>query len=80
MSKIIKKQLKCSHGSDESCEAWLQVDTSTGESEIIVEKSIREYHKVTDHDKAMDLFDRLTCGGGRQVYSLEDLAHPYNPK
>jgi hypothetical protein len=73
MDNYIRKTLASSHGSGESSEVYLEVDTKTGESELVISKTITERYPVTKHDKVMKLHDDLNRGGGRRVYSLKDL-------
>ena len=70
----ISHDLKHTHGSSEECRLYQYTSLIDGESEFVIEKTIRERFKITDYDKVIDLYDRLTCGGGRQVFELENLA------
>jgi hypothetical protein len=69
----IRKRIVASSGGSESSSVELQVEIKTGESELIIEKTIREFYPVTDYDKVIELHENLTRGGGRRCYSLEDL-------
>lgn len=70
----IHNKLKEIFGSSEGSKVTLTTNLKTGKSELVVEKTIREYFPVTDYEKVMDLYERLNCGSGRQVFKLEDLA------
>ena len=71
--KVLRHQLVSSCGSRESSSVRLDVDTKTGEAELIIEKTFTERYPVTDYEKVMALHERLNRGGGRRAYSLEDL-------
>ncbi len=72
---FIHKDLKETFGSNESGKVHLAVDVKTGEAELVIQKTISERYPVQDYEKVMNLYDRLTCGRGRRVFKLEDLAH-----
>ena len=72
--------LRSSTGGGESAKLEISMNVRTGEATAIVSKEIRQYFPLKELEKAEDLYERLTCGGGRRVYELEDIAHPYNPK
>ena len=72
--------LRSSTGGGESAKLEISMNVRSGEATAIVSKEIRQYFPLKELEKAEDLYERLTCGGGRRVYELEDLAHPYNPK
>lgn len=71
---FIYKSLAAQIGGSESARMFVQIDTSTGESEIVIEKTVSQRLPVTEIDKARDLYERLTCGRGRKIYKPEDLA------
>lgn len=71
--------LKYQLGGGEETKLEIVIDTTTGESQAVIRYSIAERFPITELEKAEDLFARLTCGDGRKVYTLEELAHPYNP-
>lgn len=66
-------------GSDAGEKLYLCVDVRQGKTEVIIEKTIKERFPIQDLAKAVDLYERLTCGSGRKLWRLEELAHPYNP-
>ena len=69
----IHKDLASSTGSGESSQVYMTVEIATGEAELVIEKTIRERYPVQDYDKVMQLHENLNRGGGRRVWSLEDL-------
>lgn len=69
----IRKEITSRFGSRESSEVYLEVDTKTGESELVISKTITERYPVQDIEKVKALHERLNGGGGRRMYSLEDL-------
>lgn len=71
--EFIRKELATACGSGEESEVYLEVEISTGQSELVIKKSIIERYPVQDYEKVMDLHKRLNRGGGRRVWSLEDL-------
>jgi hypothetical protein len=71
--ELIVKEIEKQQGADESTSIELWADPSTGETKIVVEKTIREYYKLTDYDKAKELYKGLTRAGGRIVPKLRDL-------
>lgn len=66
-------------GAEEGAKLTLCTDVATGETTVIVEKTIIERYKVQELDKAEDLYERLTCASGRKRVTLNEIAHPYNP-
>lgn len=76
----IYKDLVSSGSGNESSRVYMSTDTHDGKSELIIEKTIIERYPVQEYEKVMDLYDRLNCGSGRKLWSLEEIAHPYNPK
>lgn len=66
-------------GADESTKMYLIVGVRNGVAEVVIEKTFTERYPVQELAKVADLFDRLTCASGRKAWSLEELAHPYNP-
>lgn len=71
--EYLRKDIASVTGSGEQSEVYLEVDVKTGESELVIKKTILERYPVQDYDKVMDLHERLNAGGGRRVYSLEEL-------
>lgn len=49
------------------------------ESKLKISFTISESFDIKDYNKAVDLYERLGCGGGRRMYKLDELAHHYNP-
>lgn len=75
----IFNKLRMQGGADESCELYIVTDVRTGQTEVVLDKKISQRFPIQEIEKAEDLWERLTCGGGRRVFKPEDLAHPYNP-
>lgn len=67
-------------GGGESTDVTIVINVSRGETYVKVHHEISETFEIKDYNKAVDLYDRLTCGSGRKMYKPSDLAHPYNPK
>lgn len=63
----------------ESSKVYTVTTIKTGETQLVIEKTITERYPVQDYEKVMDLYERLNCGGGRKAWKLEEIAHPYNP-
>jgi len=70
---------KC-FGGGESTTVKIVINVQKGETQVKVEHSISQYFPIQEYDNAVNLYERLTCGGGRRMYKPEDLAHGYNPK
>ena len=70
---IIRKELRTACSGRESSRVVLEVNTKTGKSQFMIEKSYREYYPVTDYKKVLKLHDDLNRGGGRRAYLLNDL-------
>lgn len=66
-------------GSSESSRLRTCTNVRTGITEVIVEKTIIERYPIQEIETATDLYERLNCGGGRRLWRLEELAHPFNP-
>lgn len=76
---MIFTDLFTTHGSNESVKVYQCTNVNTGESELVIEKTITERYPVTKLEKVIDLYERLTCGSGRKVWSLNEIAHKHNP-
>lgn len=72
--------LRESCGPSEGSKLYLVTDIKTGETEVVIEKKIIERMPIQELEKAEDLYERLNCGWGRKLYTLEEIAHPFNPK
>lgn len=70
---LIIHQIAASIGSTESSELRLIADTATGEVELVISKTITERYPITDYEKVKTLHDNLNRGGGRKVWTLEEL-------
>jgi len=69
------KEIASQGGSDESARMYVYVTIHSGNAEVIIEKTVTQRMPIQDYEKAMDLYERLTCGNGRKVFTLEELAH-----
>lgn len=74
--EFIRKDLASSIGSGEHSEVYLEVDIKTGESELIISKTIIERYPVTKYNKVMNLFKSITGGGGRRIFRIKDFKKP----
>ncbi len=63
-----------STGSSESSEVYMIADLISGETELVIEKTITERYPITDYDKVMELYEKINAGGGRKLLSLKDFA------
>lgn len=70
---FIRQELAASQSSGEHSEVYSEIDIKTGEVELVISKTIIERYPVTEFKKVMKLHENLNKGGGRRVYSLEDL-------
>lgn len=70
---LIIHEICSSIGSSESSRVRLVADTKTGETELVISKTITERYPITDYKKVMQLYEGLIRGGGRRVYKLKDL-------
>lgn len=73
MERFIVSTIKSSCCSNEQTELKTVIDTVKGEAFIEVSKKITERLPVTEMSEAELLFDKITAGNGRRVYSLKDL-------
>lgn len=73
MKKILRQQLALCVSSGETSEVELEVDTADGGAKLVVRKTIIEYYSPTEYEKVMDLYERLNRGGGRKLWTLEDM-------
>lgn len=76
---FITQNLREQIGGGESARMYVITTVHSGETEVVVEKTISERFPVQEIEKAEDLYERLICGDGRKVFKLEEIAHPYNP-
>lgn len=75
---FIYKDIISSIGAGESSKVFQQTTIHSGITELVIEKTIREYYPIQHYEKVMDLFERLNCVE-RKIWSLEEIAHPFNP-
>lgn len=68
---IVKKIVERA-GSSESSKVELVADTNSGETYLEIQKTITERFPVTSYKEVMDLYDRITAGGGRRVFKIAD--------
>jgi succinylarginine dihydrolase len=47
-------------------------DTVSGETQLVIEKTITERYPITDYKKVMKLYQNINAGGGRRCLSLKD--------
>jgi len=71
--RYITHLLVSSIGSSESSKVELVADTKTGETELVIRKTIIERYPITDYENVMQLHESLNRGGGRKVWKLNDL-------
>lgn len=58
-------------GGGESSKVYTITTIKTGETEIVIEKTISKRFPITEYEKAMDLYDNVNGGG--YIIELEDL-------
>lgn len=78
-TEFITKDISQTFGSSEGAKLYIFINVLTGITEAVLEKTIMERFPIKELDKAQDLYERLTCCSGRKVWTLEEIAHPYNP-
>lgn len=61
-----------STGSSESSQVYMIADLVSGDTELVIEKTITERYPITDYDKVMKLYDEINACGGRRLFSLKD--------
>lgn len=65
--------LKSSVGSGQRSSVYQYTDIHSGKTELVIEKTIIERYPVTEYEKVMKIYDNLNRGGGRRLWSLNDL-------
>lgn len=71
--KVLRSTLiSCASGGEYS-DVELVADTGTGETQLVISKTIIERYPITDYEKVMKLHEDLNAGGGRKVFKLKDL-------
>lgn len=78
-TEYLFKEVCSSMSSSESSKVTVVIDVKKPRTYVRVEKTISETFEIQDYDKAIDLYERLNCGSGRKCWTLEEMAHPYNP-
>jgi hypothetical protein len=73
-TESIIKEIVSSCGSSESSRVYLIADIRSGETELVIEKTISERYPITDYEKVMDLHKQITGGGGRRLMKIKDFA------
>lgn len=61
-----------SSGSSESSQVYMIADLISGETQLVIEKTITERYPITDYEKVMKLYEQINAGGGRICLSLKD--------
>lgn len=51
----------------------LLANTKTGETELVIQKTIIERYPITDYHMVMNLHESINKGGGRRLFKLADL-------
>lgn len=72
-NKLIVHKIAESFSHIESSEVKMIADTETGETELVISKTIIERYPITDYEKVMNLYERINRGGGRKLIKLKDL-------
>jgi hypothetical protein len=60
-------------GGRESSTVELIANVFTGTTELVISKTITETYPITDYHKVMDLYNNLNSGGGRKLWTLQEL-------
>jgi len=63
-----------STGSSESSSVYMIADLVSGETQLVIEKTITERYPITDYEKVMKLYKDINDGGGRILLSLKDFS------
>ena len=66
-------KLRSSFGSDEEAELYTCTDIQTGETSVILKKTVSQRFPIQKLEEAKRLYDTLTEGNGRYVLKPEDL-------
>lgn len=61
-------------GSSECSRVFLHADLISGDTELVIEKTITERYPITDYEKVIDLHKQITGGGGRKLFKISDFA------
>ena len=72
--KFIYKELKISSGVDGGYRKYIAIDTDTGESEIVLEQTVKLRLPVTEIKRIDELEHRLNIRSGRCCVTLADMA------
>jgi hypothetical protein len=70
---FIFKSLRETCSAGESAKVYIVVDVKTGKSELVIEKTISERYPVQKLEEVERLYERITGGGGRRLWKLEEL-------
>lgn len=71
---LIVNQICSCIGSNESSKVELVADTKTGETRLVISKTIKERYPITDYDKVMRLYEKLNNGRG-SGWTLEEIVN-----
>ena len=71
--EVIIHEIASYIGASESSTVEMIACTKTGETELVIKKTITERYPITEYKSVMRLFENLNRGGGRRIWSLEDL-------
>lgn len=69
----IIKEIRSSNGSDEGGRLYVITTIHSGETEVVLEKTIKKRMPIQQYEEAELMYERLTGGGGRRVITIEDL-------
>ncbi len=70
-TESIIKDIVSSNGTSDSSEVYMIADIKSGETELVISKTVTERYPITDYDKVMNLHERLNRSG-RRSWKLED--------
>lgn len=70
---VLRNKIFGHYGVRESTELELVADTNTGETSVVVTKTISKSYKVKDYGKAVQMYEKLTRSG-RIEWTLENIS------
>lgn len=69
----IQKEIASSHGSDEGSRVYTITCVASGETEVVIEKTITERLPIQDLMKVLEKYDAMNGGGGRRVINIDEM-------
>lgn len=69
---FIFKTLREMIGGGESSKIYAVIDVKSGETELVIEKTISERYPIQELEEVKRLYERINGGSGRKLWKLKE--------